>query len=136
MYGVRQYSRLTKQVHCPVAGYPGTAQSMFGSHISRPVQCVLMQVYGHKLPRNRLRLVTCDACGSTQPITAASSCLHCDTHFAAYYCRKCGIANNDIPRQGYFHCDECGICRVGHEDKYFHCSICNCCLKIELLEVS
>lgn len=27
-------------------------------------------------------------------------------------------------RKKQFHCDECGICRVGGRDKFFHCSQC------------
>lgn len=26
-----------------------------------------------------------------------------------------------------FHCDECGICRIGGRDNFFHCATCGCC---------
>ena len=29
-----------------------------------------------------------------------------------------------------FHCDGCGICRVGGRENFFHCDVCNCCLAL------
>lgn len=34
----------------------------------------------------------------------------------------------DDADKGQFHCDECGICRVGGRDNYFHCNTCGLCL--------
>lgn len=31
-----------------------------------------------------------------------------------------------------YHCDDCGICRVGGRDKFFHCQTCGCCYAMPL----
>lgn len=33
-----------------------------------------------------------------------------------------------------FHCDKCGICRIGGRDNFFHCDRCGCCYSVELRE--
>lgn len=104
-------------------------------HTSSSQLDAVPQRFRHKLPRSRLSVVICDICQGSQTIHAGNTCLQCGARFAAYFCSECGIANDDTPAQGYFHCDECGICRVGRDDDYFHCSCCDCCLKLDLLEV-
>lgn len=53
----------------------------------------------------------------------------CGIRFADYFCMDCGMANSDLPSDGYFHCDACGICRVGSRQEFFHCHGCGCCLR-------
>ena len=36
----------------------------------------------------------------------------------------------DDAEKGQFHCDGCGICRVGGRENYFHCDICGYCLPL------
>ncbi|KAF6259803.1 hypothetical protein COO60DRAFT_1269829 [Scenedesmus sp. NREL 46B-D3] len=86
----------------------------------------------HRLPRHLLQEIMCNACRTMQPLDCGATCLTCDTVFAAYFCTMCGIANDDVPPQGYFHCVACGICRVGSRGEYFHCDGCSCCLMREV----
>ncbi|XP_019075740.1 E3 ubiquitin-protein ligase MIEL1 isoform X6 [Vitis vinifera] len=45
-------------------------------------------------------------------------------------CRHCH--NEATTTKGQFHCDDCGICRVGGRDKFFHCKKCGCCYSVGL----
>ena len=49
------------------------------------------------------------------------------------FCSKCILYDNDQTKDIY-HCDKCGICRLGLglEKDYFHCDTCNTCLSIDL----
>ena len=44
---------------------------------------------------------------------------------------QCQFFDDDLSR-GQFHCDDCGICRVGGAANFFHCSTCACCYSIGL----
>ena len=44
---------------------------------------------------------------------------------------QCQFFDDDLTR-GQFHCDDCGICRVGGAANFFHCSTCACCYSIGL----
>ncbi|XP_022767265.1 E3 ubiquitin-protein ligase RZFP34-like isoform X2 [Durio zibethinus] len=39
------------------------------------------------------------------------------------------VPRHDIKRvsKNQYHCDECGICRIGGEENFFHCNKCGCC---------
>jgi len=40
--------------------------------------------------------------------------------------------NNEEKVTKFFHCDDCGICRVGPKNDYFHCKNCGACLSISV----
>ena len=44
---------------------------------------------------------------------------------------QCQFFDDDLTR-GQFHCDDCGICRVGGAANFFHCSTCACCYSVGL----
>jgi RING finger/CHY zinc finger protein 1 len=90
---------------------------------------MFLQAEDHRLPRQLLDLVHCNYCHSKQRLSKGDTCLTCETQFATYFCSDCGIANSDVPVEGYFHCDACGICRVGSRQAFFHCTGCGCCLR-------
>ena len=48
-----------------------------------------------------------------------------------YTCLECKLFDDEDKKQ--YHCDGCGICRIGGRDKFFHCEKCNMCLPIKLL---
>lgn len=52
---------------------------------------------------------------------------------AHYYCGECRLFDDD-PSHHIYHCDACGICRVGRGlgIDFFHCHRCRACLSIEL----
>lgn len=36
--------------------------------------------------------------------------------------------------KGIYHCDKCGICKVGGQETSYHCDGCNCCFKMPMQE--
>ena len=49
----------------------------------------------------------------------------------AYFCATCNLYDDDESKQ-QFHCEECGICRVGGRENFFHCKTCGACYSVEL----
>jgi len=73
----------------------------------------------------------CMYCNTVQP--AGQNCVNCERCLAKYYCDKCKLWDNE-PKKSIYHCDDCGICRIGKGlgEDYFHCKKCNACLAISL----
>ncbi len=78
----------------------------------------------HRLDRSRVSSIVCGECGERQPVSAFCSNAQCGTTFGEYTCTKCPFFDDRSERK-YFHCDECGICRVGGRDNFFHCPTCD-----------
>ena len=78
----------------------------------------------HELDRSQVQEVVCSLCDLRQPV--ATHCTRCSVEFGAYSCLKCNFFDDDTSKQ-QFHCDLCGICRVGGAENYFHCYRCGCC---------
>lgn len=83
----------------------------------------------HTLDRKQVTEVLCALCDMRQPVAAA--CSSCGVSFGRYACLKCNFFDDTVSKQ-QFHCDDCGICRVGGRSNFFHCSTCNCCYSISL----
>lgn len=85
--------------------------------------------FPHALNRKKTQYMLCMLCCTPQP--AAETCSHCGEYAAWYYCAKCKLWDNDSNKRIY-HCDECGICRVGEGlgKDYVHCRRCNVCISI------
>ncbi|XP_039606786.1 RING finger and CHY zinc finger domain-containing protein 1 [Polypterus senegalus] len=81
----------------------------------------------HVMNRFKVKDVQCASCLRTQK--AQQTCESCGIVFGEYYCNICHLYDAD--KQQY-HCDPCGICRIGPKEKYFHCVKCNLCLAIDL----
>lgn len=47
-----------------------------------------------------------------------------------YTCLECKLFDDEDKNQ--YHCEGCGICRIGGRDKFFHCEKCNMCLPVKL----
>ena len=56
----------------------------------------------------------------------------CKVQFAVYFCKVCNLFDDEGPQKQVFHCDGCGICRVGGRENNFHCEVCECCLPTHL----
>ena len=78
----------------------------------------------HELERAAVREVICALCKLRQP--AGPDCAGCGTAFGAYTCMRCCFFDDDLSKK-QFHCDFCGICRVGGRENFFHCHTCGCC---------
>jgi RING finger/CHY zinc finger protein 1 len=83
----------------------------------------------HKLDRGAVTTVRCGHCATEQ--AKSNACVACGVIFGgAYFCARCSLWD-DVDK-GQWHCDGCGICRVGGSANYFHCGTCNSCLAIGL----
>jgi len=83
----------------------------------------------HLMNRHLVKTVVCCKCDVEQP--PGPSCVGCGVRFGAYFCSVCNLYDDDLSKQ-QFHCDECGICRVGGRENFFHCHTCGACYSIEL----
>ncbi|XP_015776266.1 PREDICTED: RING finger and CHY zinc finger domain-containing protein 1-like [Acropora digitifera] len=85
-------------------------------------------VEDHNLDRKKVQEIKCIQCHSSQ--ATASHCKECGIKFGRYFCGICRLF--DDHQKGQFHCDGCGICRIGGKDNFFHCNRCDMCLGIQL----
>lgn len=79
----------------------------------------------HQIDRYAIKEVYCGECNSRQKIS--NKCKSCGIKFANYFCDICNLFDNDLDKK-IFHCNKCGICRVGDQELYFHCDNCNMCV--------
>ncbi|RLN63221.1 hypothetical protein BBJ29_005780 [Phytophthora kernoviae] len=79
----------------------------------------------HQIDRHAIRQMRCDLCQTEQP--CAQDCIDCNERMAAYFCPVCNLFDDAGPEKKVFHCDQCGICRVGGRENYYHCVKCCGC---------
>lgn len=85
----------------------------------------------HQLERKKVQHVMCMFCFTPQ--YPEQYCVECNKELSKYFCSKCKLFDND-PMKNIYHCDKCGMCRLGlglNQD-YFHCDSCNACISIDL----
>ena len=80
------------------------------------------EVEDHSLNRRETKNMLCMLCGCPQP--AAEECKDCGVPGARYYCGVCKLWDDD-PRKSIYHCNDCGICRVGQGlgKDFYHCKV-------------
>jgi len=83
----------------------------------------------HAMNRHDVKSVVCSTCNHEQ--SPQASCEICGTTFGAYFCGVCNLFDDDV-KKDQFHCDKCGICRVGGRENFFHCDTCGACYSTEL----
>ncbi|KAI5359717.1 Putative Zinc finger, RING-type, Zinc finger, CHY-type, Zinc finger, RING/FYVE/PHD-type [Septoria linicola] len=85
--------------------------------------------FPHALNRQKTQNMLCMICQTPQ--AASQECVNCGNYAAWYYCSKCKLWDNDTNKRIY-HCDDCGICRVGEGlgKDFVHCKRCNVCISI------
>ncbi|KAF8544077.1 zinc-ribbon-domain-containing protein [Trichophaea hybrida] len=85
----------------------------------------------HALVRRETKSMLCMHCGRPQP--AQQDCRFCGVRSAKYYCDKCKLWD-DGPQKSIYHCNDCGICRIGQGlgKDFFHCKKCGVCMSIAL----
>jgi len=91
--------------------------------------CHDLETPSHAMNRHLVQTVVCCSCDTEQP--PGPSCSECGHNFGTYFCAVCRLYDDDVSKQ-QFHCDKCGICRVGGRDNFFHCDTCGACYSIEL----
>ncbi|KAL0278919.1 UNVERIFIED_CONTAM: hypothetical protein PYX00_000595 [Menopon gallinae] len=82
----------------------------------------------HKLNRKEVTTLLCTSCNNRQKVQ--EQCEVCNTRFGKYACLTCKLFDDEDKKQ--FHCDGCGICRIGGRENFFHCKICNLCLPMDI----
>lgn len=84
----------------------------------------------HEMNRFECSDMLCITCHTIQP--ASRDCRGCGRRLAEYFCDRCRLWE-DRPAEAHpiYHCDECGLCRVGRREDFVHCVRCNCCLTVE-----
>uniref|UniRef100_A0A7N0TAV0 Uncharacterized protein n=2 Tax=Kalanchoe fedtschenkoi TaxID=63787 RepID=A0A7N0TAV0_KALFE len=83
----------------------------------------------HDLPRHQLKTVLCSLCETEQEVR--QYCINCGVCMGRYFCGTCKLFDDDTSKMQY-HCDGCGICRIGGKENFFHCDKCRCCFSILL----
>ncbi|KAK1395130.1 E3 ubiquitin-protein ligase MIEL1 [Heracleum sosnowskyi] len=83
----------------------------------------------HDLVRSDVKQVICSVCDTEQPV--ARTCTNCGVNMGEYFCAVCKFYDDDTDKQ-QFHCDDCGICRVGGRENFFHCNKCGSCYSVGL----
>eukprot|EP00389_Voromonas_pontica_P001237 GDKH01001840.1.p1 GENE.GDKH01001840.1~~GDKH01001840.1.p1 ORF type:complete len:301 (-),score=21.96 GDKH01001840.1:248-1150(-) len=79
----------------------------------------------HEVDRFAVEKIVCQYCKVTQ--APSEKCTNCDKTFARYFCAKCKFWDDLGLTKNIFHCDDCGICRVGGSSNFFHCNKCGSC---------
>ncbi|KAL5473154.1 hypothetical protein EMCRGX_G027602 [Ephydatia muelleri] len=82
----------------------------------------------HEFNRFAVSEVVCRNCKTRQP--TVECCVNCGIKFGQYFCSICRLY--DDADKGQFHCEKCGLCRVGGKSNYFHCNKCGLCLPISM----
>lgn len=85
----------------------------------------------HEICRHDVQRVICVICDTEQPV--AQVCSNCGVNMGEYFCGVCKFYDDDIEKRQY-HCNDCGICRVGGKENFFHCQKCGSCYSIDLLD--
>ncbi|XP_006825159.1 RING finger and CHY zinc finger domain-containing protein 1-like [Saccoglossus kowalevskii] len=88
------------------------------------------EVEEHTLCRTNVQKIKCLKCQHVQEVL--KKCCNCGVDFANYFCSVCRLYDN--ADKGQYHCDDCGICRVGGKENFFHCTKCDMCLNKSLKE--
>eukprot|EP00095_Tigriopus_kingsejongensis_P002538 snap_masked-scaffold344_size201325-processed-gene-1.2 protein:Tk02538 transcript:snap_masked-scaffold344_size201325-processed-gene-1.2-mRNA-1 annotation:"hypothetical protein DAPPUDRAFT_190026" len=78
----------------------------------------------HVLQREDVQELVCSTCATRQDVR--KDCNSCGVIFGKYFCFECKLFDDEDKQQ--FHCDGCGICRIGGRENFFHCPTCNMCL--------
>lgn len=73
---------------------------------------------------SRVIKITCSICNHKQ--VPSPRCSNCLISFSKNYCSICHLWTNV---DEIYHCNECGICRIGSRDETFHCNECKMCWK-------
>ncbi|KAL0484350.1 RING finger and CHY zinc finger domain-containing protein [Acrasis kona] len=78
------------------------------------------------MDRHQIKRVQCLSCNHEQNVQPI--CEKCNKSFGRYFCGKCNFFDDTFNKKLY-HCDECGICRVGKAEDFIHCKACNLCTR-------
>ena len=104
----------------------------------------------HKINRHDIDYMKCIYCNCFQKVDSSCKNPECFKFNVSHkhFCKKCNLwsDNYDLLLKNLnsylitdiniskptFHCDKCGICRLGRKEEHKHCDNCNMCLNIKL----
>ena len=86
----------------------------------------------HRINRHAVTHVKCSRCQLIQPKSA--TCQGCHIDFSAYYCSICTLYDDKYKEKEIYHCEKCGICKVGGRETSYHCDGCDVCYKLPMEE--
>lgn len=84
----------------------------------------------HGMDRHAVVTVRCLECSLVQE--AGQVCKGCGVVLGNYWCSICVLLDDED--KGQYHCDKCGICRVGGANQHVHCDKCGICVKTAAFE--
>lgn len=80
----------------------------------------------HRINRYEVLYMFCYYCELEQPFSG--TCRDCGKAVGAYSCSQCKFLTSNPNAGDIFHCDQCGLCRVGPRERYEHCEVCHMCM--------
>ena len=83
----------------------------------------------HEMNRFATKTMKCMYCFTIQNI--GKTCIACEMDLGEYYCEICKFHDSTEGKEIY-HCNECGICRLGRREQFFHCKNCRACINVDL----
>jgi len=86
----------------------------------------------HTMDRHAVKTIKCMRCDLAQEAHPVCDNNNCCAILGAYWCPACVLLDDE--EKGQFHCDKCGICRVGGAENHTHCDKCGICVKTAVLE--
>mmetsp|Transcript_359 Transcript_359/g.811 ORF Transcript_359/g.811 Transcript_359/m.811 type:complete len:377 (-) Transcript_359:1100-2230(-) len=91
------------------------------------------EVADHKIDRFATEIMVCRECKLSQEIADKCKNPECSWESTSYCCTTCRLWIDGGPK-AIFHCEGCGICRVGKREDYIHCDACKLCLPPSVYE--
>lgn len=85
----------------------------------------------HEVNRFTLERMKCSSCLTEQSIS--NECTHCHKKMSQYFCSICNLFDERGLEKQIFHCNACGLCRLGGRENFFHCQKCGACYSNDLL---
>jgi len=76
--------------------------------------------------------VTACACNAGKGHSGGTSVAAAQVSFGAYGCLRCAFFEDETAARKQFHCEQCGLCRIGGRASFFHCDTCGCCYTVSL----
>lgn len=124
-YGCAHYKRRCK-IRAPCCGEIFTCRHCHNDAKNTGEACPSKR---HELNRQLVTTVVCSVCDTEQEVRHV--CRHCGVRMGEYFCPTCKFYDDETAKQ-QFHCDQCGICRIGGRERFFHCDRCGCCYHLDL----
>lgn len=84
----------------------------------------------HKVKNKNIKKIKCLRCNTENPY--GNFCYNCCDTISKYSCLKCGLWNDK--KINYYHCNKCGLCKLGNENEMFHCDKCKKCFDIKIID--